>query len=221
MSSRRILLSFLCVLGLMTFIEVGLVRADKPPATAVLSDAAVPQPPTLQPQAVPFQGAQPQEVQPQTYDDRVTYGSPQEYQSAAVEHTVASPVSAPVNTAQMTRYVGDYTAPYQYTRYYGAGLYRPWLYRPTYSFPYRYQSYSAGYPYAGANPYYTYSFSPYNTGYNYPSYYAGYAGAYGAYMYPSFLGAYWAGSPAYVSAYYGSGYAGYGAFNSYAGCYYW
>ena len=32
--------------------------------------------------------------------------------------------------------ISEYTTPYQFTRYYGYGMYRPWLYEPNFSYWY-------------------------------------------------------------------------------------
>lgn len=133
--------------------------------------------------------------------------------------------AATVAPAVNTRYHGDYTSPYQYVRYYGYGLYRPWLYRPNYNYWYgnyswQYRPYYANYGYA-VRPYYY----PYSTPYAYSSYYAPYTTGY---HYPYGVAGGWSGvygfNP-YTAIYAYGGYGGYGGFGypafAYGGCYYW
>src|SRR5580658_6725571 len=156
--------------------------------------------------------------------------------SSAQQSSARSPLN--VGSAVYRHEIGAKT-PATVTRYYpyGYGLYRPWLYRPSY------------YPFGG----YGYAYRPYYGGYGYPyggyaGYYGGYGGGYygGGYGYYGggwpYYSAYSGGWPYYTSAYggwpyystagyyggwpnysYGAGYpyaAGYGGFG-YAGCYYW
>ena len=95
-----------------------------------------------------------------------------------------------VTPATYTRWKGDYSAPYQYVRYYGYGLYRPWLYRPNYSYwyPNSYNSYAFGYPY----------------GYSTRPYYGGFSNFYGSY--PNWGSTWYSGYPYANGGYYGGGF---------------
>jgi hypothetical protein len=140
-------------------------------------------------------------------------------------------------TAPATRYTADHTAPYQYARYYGRSLYRPWIYRPNYSYWYGYP-YNYSYPYGGT--YYSYRAYNYsypwlghgnwaNAGYYSYPYYASYpyygtwgggAPYYGSYSYmmPSYA-SYYAPS-AYTTGWGYGGYPYYGGYScGYRGCY--
>jgi hypothetical protein len=134
-----------------------------------------------------------------------------------------------VVSSAYTRTIGDYTSPYLFARYYGYGLYHPWLYRPryySYSYPYSYPYYSYrpyyasyAYPYSYLGNYSGGLYSGASSGFAYP-YGVGYGGGYSSYM------AGYGGLGGYggygLGGYGGGGYGGYGGgYGSYGGCSYW
>jgi len=86
-------------------------------------------------------------------------------------------VRQPLGDAPRTRYMGDHTAPYQYARYYGRSLYRPYIYQPRMNYWYGTFPFGAyfgsghgySYPYAS-----WYGYTPYGYSMNYPYAYSYY-----------------------------------------------
>jgi hypothetical protein len=161
---------------------------------------------------------------------------------AAAQPAYSQYGTAAFNPTRYTTYYGSTASPFQYVGY-GYGMYRPWLYRPHYYYPYSYP-----YSYYGG---YGLGYGAYGYGVGYGGFglgYGGYGGlglGYGGLGFGGYGYGYrpWYGGYGYpYSANYGPGYAAYGlgwgnpyafgawglggfpdplGWGGYGGCYYW
>jgi hypothetical protein len=96
-----------------------------------------------------FRPAAAQEVA-QNYGTRSHYGNYSAYALQDQDPAARRRVNRNTDVLNQEKAISEYTTPYQYTRYYGYGMYRPWLYEPNFAYwygtnyqPYKYRSQEA------------------------------------------------------------------------------